>query len=173
MNQKYEFVHNFMLDSCGFDASDPKEKCACEQILAWEEAGVVVPIIPHSVLKEIEHPRTPRLKKERARGLVSTYDLGLNAEQRKKIDKIKEILAGKGEREKYGSDALHVLIAHDSADYFITADNRLISRRREVENILLGMKICKPSEFVDIVKKDKEQWGKRNEWRRRMGLPPD
>src|SRR3989338_10495035 len=145
----YQFIHNFMLDSCAFDCSDSKEQNASAKILEWEEKGVVIPIVPHSVLKEIDHPNTPPWKQKRAHELVSTVDLGLTQEKNKKLQALKKIIPE--------ADALHVLIAQDSAVYFVTADNRYIVKKQEIEQILLGIKICKPSEFVKIVEDDRSE----------------
>ena len=158
----YEFIHNFMLDSCSFDTNDPREQQACTKIFEWEEKGIVVPIVPHSVMKEIDHPNTPSWKKKKAHELVSTVDLGLTQEKNKKLQALKEIITD--------NDALHVLIAQDSAAYFVTADNRYIVKKQEIEQILLGIKICKPSEFVRIVENDNKQWQKSMEWRKQQDL---
>ncbi|MBN3038736.1 MAG: hypothetical protein JW869_04880 [Candidatus Omnitrophica bacterium] len=173
MNQDYEFVHNLMLDSCSFDASATEEKSACEQILKWETEGIIIPIIPHSVMKEIGAKSTPLWKKEKARGFVTTYDIGLTPEQKTKLEEINKIIAGRGKEEKYHNDALHILISQDSGEYFVTADIRLIDKREEIYKVLPGIKIVKPSEFVKIVEEDKNQWVRRKEWRKRQGLPPD
>ena len=162
MAAAYEFIHNFMLDSCGFDTNDPLEQPACKKIFEWEKSGKVGPNVPHSVMKEIDHPNTPSWTREKAHGLVSTVDLGLTPEKNKKLQALKKIIPE--------ADALHVLIAHDSAVYFVTADNGYIVKRKEIENILLGMKIYKPSEFVTIVENDEIQWKKSMEWRKSRGL---
>jgi len=171
-SSKYEFIHNVALDSCSFDASDPVEEKACAQILKLVEDRVVIPTIPHSVMKEIDHPNTPVWKKKKAGEMVFTYDLGLNPEQKSRLESLKKIIAGKGKSEKFESDALHILIAEDSQEYFITADNRLIAKRKEIESFLPGVRICKPSEFIKIIEEDKTQYVKRQEWRRQKGLPP-
>ena len=63
-----------------------------------------------------------------------------------------------------------MLLAQDSAVYFVTADNGYIVKRKEIESILLGMKIYKPLEFVTIVENDEKEWEKSMEWRRQKGL---
>ena len=156
MKDKYRFIHNVFLDSCAFDPKIPEEQRASFQILKWAEDMTVVPIIPHSVIKELEHPNTPKGVKAVAMQFVYTYKVSLTPEQRKQLQAIESIVIGKGDRANYKNDAMHIFIADDSGRYFITTENRLIRKKDEIKRVSTGLEICKPTEFVEIVENDRK-----------------
>lgn len=161
MNKEYKFKHNVLFDSCAFNPSDPFEQKATFHILKWVEESVVIPEVSNSVLKEIEHASTPTWVRETALRFISTRHLTLNPKQTEILKRIKDIIIGDARTETYENDALHIFIADDLAEYFITTDERLLKRKNEVKKVSTGIKICKPSEFVQIVEDDKKLWEKR------------
>ncbi|MFC1704039.1 hypothetical protein ACFL1E_04585 [Candidatus Omnitrophota bacterium] len=156
MNSQYEFTHNVFLDTCAFNPSDPIEQKASFQILKWAEQLVLVLILPYSVLKELDHPRTPPSVKEEALKHVFTKEVSLDGKQLKKLRAIESVIVGKGKKNKYKNDALNVFISDDSGEYFITTDKRLIKRSRQIREISDGIKICKPTELIKIVEDDRK-----------------
>lgn len=155
MNKEYEFVHNVFLDSCVFNLGNTAEADACSQIFKWAEESIIVPILAHSVLDELNHPNTPRWMKELAMQFVSTREMSLTLDQQKQLKKIESIIIGQGKYETYCNDALHVFISDDSGKYFITADDRLLKKREEIKLTSTGIVICKPTELVEIVNTDR------------------
>lgn len=158
--EKYEFSHNIFPDGSLFFPTKSGEKDAVMLLLKWVERGVVTPIIAHSVQREIEHSNTPAEIKSIVEGYVYTKDIGFTLDQMARLKQVEDIIVGNGKRENFSNDALHIFIAEDSGEYFLTLDERLIKKREEIKKCI-NIKICKPSEFVAIVKKDEMGWRER------------
>ena len=169
MTNNYKFVHNFFLDNCAFDPHDPFEQQSTFQIIKWAEESILIPEVSESVLKELKHPNTPTWVRETASQFISSRHITLNSKQTEIENNIKGIIIGKARTETYENDALHIFIADDLGEYFITTDKRLLNKKNEIKKVSTGIKICKPSEFVQIVEEDKKLWEKRIEVRGHNG----
>lgn len=143
-------LNNFV-DSCAFDPKyDPEDKAAIEIFRLYEENELSL-IIAHSTQKEIDHTNTPSWVKKEAGGLIYTLDVSLTSQEKTLLHNVENILAGNGNRETIIQDARHIFEAQKYGAYFVTADNRLLRKRREIQE-LCGVTILLPSEFLTIVR---------------------
>lgn len=108
--------------------------------------------IAHSTQKEMDHPNTPQWVKQQAGGLVYTLEVELTPSERDLLANIEKILAGNGKIESIKQDAMHVFEANKYGYYFITTDNRILSRSGMIRKIC-HVVILKPSEFLVLVKR--------------------
>ena len=140
-------VNNFV-DSCAFDPKYEPEASAAVEIFKLSERGDFQLQIAHSTQKEIEHPNTPDWVKKQARGLIYTINVRLSPDEKKLLNDIEVILAGNGKIENIKQDAWHVFEAAKYGHYFVTTDNRILSRADELRsrsrvNVLLPSKFLK------------------------------
>lgn len=169
--EKYEFIHNVFIDSCVFNENiSEEEQKACLKILEWSKESIVGLHLPASVKKELEHKNTPSWVKEFVMECVIICKTDLTKEEQRRLKNIEDIVIGNGKRENYKSDAMHAFMSDKYGKYFITLDNRLIKKRETIETSSTGIKICRPSEFVEILENNKKEWEKSVEWRNRQGL---
>lgn len=142
------YAHNF-LDTCAFDPKYSPEDEAAQQIRTLGNEGQVNLLLAHSNQKEVEHPNTPTDVKREAAGMIYTIETSLTQEERVQKAKINAILTGKGKPEKYAADAAHVFEAGKYVGYFITTDERILSKRVELKDISSAV-IVKPSEWLKV-----------------------
>ena len=140
---------NNFLDSCAFDPKYSPEHEAAQQIRELRDAGQVNLLIAHSNQKEIEHPNTPTEVKREASDLNYTIQTQLTAEECKRKASIHAILTGNGKQEKFEADATHVFEAGKYHGYFITTDERILGKRKELQTVSPAV-IVKPSEWLLI-----------------------
>lgn len=139
-------------DSCAFDGGFPQESGAAKKVLELleqESSGVQ---LVHSVLKEIDYPRTPQKVKAAALQCIQSLEVPLQAEEIPHKKRIEAIILGNGSREKMKSDAEHVFLAfRNHANYFVTVDNRLLKKSAEIYRYTDSLKIVRPSELLDVI----------------------
>ena len=145
--QNYSPIIAF-IDSCAFDPKNqPEQEKASIEIYKLHDKDKILLQIAHSVKKEIEHPNTPNWVKSKAYHLTYTNDASLTTQEREKLKKIEEILAGNGKVENIHEDARHIFEADKYCAYFITTDKKILKRK----NVLpISIKILYPSEFLNI-----------------------
>ncbi|MHB8882633.1 MAG: hypothetical protein ACYC69_14140 [Thermodesulfovibrionales bacterium] len=142
-------VNNF-LDSCAFDPKYSPEDEAAERIRKFGNDGLVNLILAHSNQKEIEHPNTPQSIKKAAVGMIYTIEGALTPEEKRRKSAIHATLTGNGKPETYAADAAHVFEAGKYGGYFITTDDRILKKRKELQD-LSGAVILKPSEWLKVL----------------------
>ena len=140
---------NSFLDSCAFDPKYAPEDQAAQEIRAIADRGEVSLLLAHSTQKEIEHPNTPDDVKREARAMIFTIETDLTPQERKLRSAIHSILTGNGKPEKYEADARHVFEAAKYIGYFITTDNRILDKRKELGAVCAAV-IVTPSEWLAI-----------------------
>jgi len=141
-------VNNF-IDSSAFDPKYEPETAAANEIHRLSDAGRFLLQIAHSSQKEIEHPNTPSWVKDRAAGLNYTLDVNLTEPERAVLSDIRRLLAGNGKVENIIQDAQHVFEAQKYGHYFITTDNRILSRAVVLKDRCTVI-ILRPSEFLKV-----------------------
>lgn len=141
---------NNFIDSCAFDPKYEPETTASVEIFRLSLKGKLLIHIAHSTQKEIEHPNTPDLVKQKAQNLIYTLDVSLTSNEINKLREIEAILAGNGKIENILQDARHVFEAQKHGSYFVTTDSRILNRA-EVLCSACGVIILKPSEFLSLV----------------------
>jgi hypothetical protein len=69
-------------------------------------------------------------------------------------ENILDILTGNGSRERMRQDATHIFEAHKYVGYFVTADERILRKRKQLSTVCNAI-IVKPSEMLILIKKYK------------------
>ena len=123
------YANNF-LDSCAFDPKYTPEHEAAERIRKLCSENKINIVIAHSVAKEINHPNTPSDVKAEAVEMLYSLEVGLNQEERERLQNIHSILTGNGKPENHKSDAEHIFEAGKYVGYFITTDERILKKTR-------------------------------------------
>ncbi|HEU0007890.1 MAG TPA: hypothetical protein VFS12_18025 [Terriglobia bacterium] len=111
--------------------------------------GQVHLILAHSNQKEIEHPNTPPEVKEEAAGMIYTIETSLTTNEEARKSKIHVVLTGNGNPEKHAADATHVFDAGKYGGYFITTDQRILSKRKELSGLSPAC-VLLPSEWLKV-----------------------
>ncbi len=137
------------LDSCGFDPKYLPEQGASHEIQKLGDQGVVVLTITYSNQYEIAHPNTPGAVKRAAANMIYTIETDLTHEETARKNKIQAILTGNGNTEKHIADAEHIFEAGKYVGYFITTDERILSKKQDIESIC-SVSIVKPSQWRSI-----------------------
>lgn len=140
---------NSFLDTCAFDPKYSPEHEAAQVIRDIGDGGTVSLILAHSNQREIEHPNTPQEVKSAAQRMIFTLPTNLNSEEVKTKSQVHAILTGNGKPEKYEADAAHIFEAGKYGGYFITTDDRILSKRSSLRSVTQAV-ILKPSEWLEI-----------------------
>ncbi len=106
--------------------------------------------LAHSNQKEIEHPNTPDWVKRETASLIYSLETSLTPREVKQKATIAEILAGNGKPESIAADAAHVFEAGKYCGYFVTADERILKKKAELESVCAAV-IVKPSQLLEIL----------------------
>lgn len=145
------FRANIFIDTCAFDPKyEPESSCAAE-ILRRYEAGEINLIVSHSNMKEIEHPNTPGYVKQVASCKIYSLNVQLTEQEQRVKENILHILAGNGKGERMAQDSNHIFEAHKYGGYFVTTDDRLLKKKKELSTICNAM-IVRPSEILELIK---------------------
>lgn len=140
---------NNFLDSCAFDPKYAPEHEAAQQIRALGNSQQVNLILAHSNQKEVDHPNTPGDVKREAAGMIVTIETGLTRNEIAQKNAIHEILTGNGKSEKHAADAAHLFEASKYVGYFITTDQRILGKRKELQQACAAT-ILMPSEWLKV-----------------------
>lgn len=140
---------NNFLDSCAFDPKYAPEDEAAQRIREFGNGGVITLLLAHSNQKEIEHPNTPQDVKREARAMNYTLETALTPNEVKQKKAIHVILTGNGKPEKYEADAAHVFEAGKYFGYFITTDQRILTKRQELGRVCAAI-IFTPCEWLRV-----------------------
>jgi len=148
------FIDANVLDRLG----DPEEDGVVDQILELDEANKILLLLPHSVKAEIEHPNTPSEVKQRALPFIFTEPVSLTDEETVRHQRVYDLVRGNAQPGQHERDAYHVVESAKYGGYFITRDQRLISKRSEIARLLgQGFAIVSPSEFLEFYERFEEK----------------
>ena len=147
-------ITTIFIDSCAFDPKYSPEDQAALRLFELSEKGDLILNIAHSTQKEIEHPNTPGWVKREANKLIYTIETALIPDEQNRKVKILRILAGNGKPEKMVKDAEHVFEADKYGSYFVTTDERILKKEKELKGVV-SVHILKPSELLEIIDSDK------------------
>ena len=144
-------ITNNFIDSCAFDPKYEPEASASLEIFELSEKDHFLLQIAHSTQKEVAHPNTSLWVRQQAGGLIFSVNVQLTDNERQVLADIEAILAGNGKIENIQQDARHVFEAQKYGSYFITTDNRILSRAQALRH-RCTITVLKPSEFLALVK---------------------
>ncbi len=140
---------NVLVDSCAFDPKYSPEDKASETLFKLSQENQIILIVAHSNQKEIEHPNTPAWVKKEAQSRIHTIETGLTDNERNMTAKILGILAGNGKPENMRQDAEHVYEVLKYGSYFVTTDERILKREKELYECCT-VTVLRPSEMLRI-----------------------
>jgi hypothetical protein len=146
---------NIFVDSCAFDPKYSPEDKASEVLFQLSQESKITLIIAHSNQKELDHPTTPAWVKIEAQSQIYTIKTWLTENEQKNKDAILNILAGDGRPANMRQDAEHVYEASKYGSYFVTTDNRILRRERELFD-LCSVRVLKPSEMLNIYREHED-----------------
>lgn len=139
------YTHSF-IDSCAFDPGGIEEASSRRILRKWPNI-----IVAHSVQKELEHPNTPDDVKRMAQTFVYTIETDLTAELLSKKNEIRLLIQGNAKPGKHKGDADHLFeLFKFGGGYFVTTDERLLSRSNELFKKYFITTI-KPSEYEELL----------------------
>ena len=141
---------NTFVDTCAFDPKVEPEHSSAQRIRAIRHAGNISILLAHSNQKEVDHPNTPAEMKAEAGDMNFTGSVPLTPEENQRRERVRRVMIGDGNPERYQADADHVFEAGKyGAGYFVTTDHRILSRKAELD-AASGAIIVKPSEWLAI-----------------------
>ncbi len=142
---------NTLLDAHVLDRTGGPDDAVVDEILGLDELTL---ILPHSVKSEIEHPNTPADVKRRALGLIYTLPVSLTPPEQELHQRVRTIVRGNAKPGKHDRDAFHLVESHKhGGGYFITNDERLLTKRAELAQVLRRLKIVTPTEFLETYRR--------------------
>ena len=144
------WITNTFVDSCAFDPKCNPEDTAATEIFRLHREQNLQLVVAHSTLKEIEHPNTPQWVKQEAGSKICSIGVQLTPPELGLKRKLLALLAGNGKPEKMAQDAEHIFEAQKYGSYFVTTDQRLLSRAVDVAAIC-SVTVLLPSEFLSLV----------------------
>lgn len=127
---------SIVIDAMILDYVDGFEGEVIERLMSYYFEGEISLLLPHSVKAELESGNTPERVRRRARDLIFSNPVTLNADEQKRADLIYELLNGNAQPGKHLSDSLHVFEASKYGRFFVTNDQRIIRKRGPLLEIL-------------------------------------
>lgn len=106
------------------------------RLLGLSAAGTIRLLVPKRVREEILHPRTPSYIQEAALPQIFSYRVGLNAEEQRRHRIITQELQGNAKPGTHEADADHLFEAAKYSGYFITHDDRILTRAGRLGEVL-------------------------------------
>jgi hypothetical protein len=106
-----------------------------DRVLALYEAGTVNLIVPKGVRREISNPNTPARVQDVA-PKIYTIAVGLNTDEQRRRRIIAAELQGNAKPGKHEADADHLFEAAKYGGYFITHDQRILTRAGRLGEVL-------------------------------------
>jgi len=145
-----KYTHSF-IDSCAFDPDDEGEYLCSRRLLDKSDDLDLELIVAHSVQKEIEHPNTPDDVKVLAQSLIYTIESELTQPELEKREEIRALVRGNAKIGNHENDADHIFeLFKYGGGYFITTDNRLLSKAEEFFTKYFVTTI-KPTEYEKLL----------------------
>lgn len=141
---------NNCLDAHVLDRMGSPEDTVVDEILRLAREGVFLLALPHSVKSEIEHPNTPSEVKRRAQRLLFTEPVELTPDEDTLHWKVRSLVQGNAKPGKHERDAYHLVESAKYGRYFITNDQRILKKGKELAELLPQLRIVTPTEFLAI-----------------------
>jgi hypothetical protein len=92
--------------------------------------------VPKRVREEIQNPQTPAHVQEAALPKLFTIPVGLNSDEQQRKLIIEQELQGNAKPGKHMADADHLFEAAKYGGYFITHDQRILTRTGRLREVL-------------------------------------
>jgi predicted nucleic acid-binding protein len=122
-----------------------------DRLLELERAGTINLIVPRGVRTEVQDPRTPAHVSEPVMSKIFTIKTGLTTQEADTRRRIEVALQGNAKPGKHAADAQHLAEAAKYCRYFITHDDRILSRSQGLGTLLPpSLHVVTLAAFFDI-----------------------
>jgi hypothetical protein len=138
-------------DSCAFDGGSPNEQLASKKARKILDENNKKVMIMHSVASEIRNSNTPDWLQEIEPKSRQTVKLNLTPKEKSVLSEIEQLIVGNGKLEKRKADCFHVFEAQKYGGCFVTSDVGIYKHSEAIDSNY-GLKIIKPSEFLELVR---------------------
>jgi hypothetical protein len=124
------------IDANALDRDGSERDAQVDRLLALSSAEIINLIVPKGVRQEILNPRTPAHVQEAALPKRFTIGVGLNSDEQRRRRIIVQELQGNARPGKHEPDADHLFEAAKYGGFFITHDDRILSRAGRLGEVL-------------------------------------
>ena len=124
------------IDANALDRDGSARDNRVDRLLGLSSAGTINLIVPKRVREEIQNPRTPAHVQEAALPKLFTIAVGLNSDEQRRKRIIEQELQGNARPGKHIADADHLFEAAKYGGYFITHDQRILTRAGRLGEVL-------------------------------------
>jgi len=145
-------ICNTILDANAIDPDGGPKDPLIDRLLTLQKMGEITIVVPGSVRREIEHPRTPNSVKNQILPMIFSLSVGKTVAEHETIRNVRSLLRGNASTGKHDADGFHLCeAAKYGGGYFITHDGRMLDKRAELKP-LLGPALCivTLSEFLEV-----------------------
>jgi hypothetical protein len=142
---------NVAIDANALNRDGSAYDALVDRLLALYAAERVRLIVPKGVRGEILDPRTPAHIRVAAVPMLFSYSVGLNSEEQRKRRLIEQELQGNAAPGKHSADADHLFEAAKYCQYFITHDQRILSKAGNLLDVLPpSLNVLTLADFLEI-----------------------
>jgi hypothetical protein len=107
-----------------------------DRLLGLSSAGTIRLLVPKRVREEISDPRTPTHIQVAALPQIFSIGVGLKSDEQRRHRMITRALQGNARPGKHEADADHLFEAAKYSGYFITHDDRILTRAGRLHEVL-------------------------------------
>lgn len=145
-------ICNIGLDANALDRDGTARDCLVRRFCTLSAARKLTVVVAAGVRREVENPRTPSPVRDAVLPQIFNLRPGLNTSQLSDRRRVRAILEGNARPGKHAADASHLSEAAETGcGYFITQDQRILNKRRELARVLPpSLTIVALTEFFDI-----------------------
>jgi hypothetical protein len=146
-----KFCQNFF-DANTFDRKGSSDDWKVDRLLELSAERKISLIMPHSVRMEIEDAGTPHNVRRDALSQIFTLPTEKTAHETEQSQRILAVIRGNAMSPgKHVADAAHVAdLDKYGGGYFITNDQRLLKKQREISLVAPGVLIVTLDRFLEI-----------------------
>lgn len=142
---------NVAIDTNALNRNGSLHDAMVDRLLAFSAAGTISLILPKGVRVEMLDPRTPAHSRAAATSMIFSYTVGLNSEEQRKRRLFEQQLHGNAAPGKHTADADHLFEAAKYCIYFITHDQRILTRSGRMRDLLPpSLTVVTLAEFFEI-----------------------
>ena len=142
-------ITNVAIDANVLRYNQTAHDAAVDRLLSLWDGDEVNLFVPHTVLSELQHPSTPPLARRLGETKIFTLPVHLTPPELKVRQMLRQMMQGNAGQEKHWADADHVFDASKHGSYFITADERINGKAKEIA-ALVTLRVVTLEQFLTI-----------------------
>jgi hypothetical protein len=124
------------IDANALDRDGTDHDGLVDRLLRLSSARTINLVVPKRVREEILNPRTPDHVQKAALSKPFTIGVGLNSDEQRRHRIIVQELRGNAKPGKHEADADHLFEAAKYGGYFITHDDRIVTRAGRLGDVV-------------------------------------